>query len=361
MSHVILLEPYYGGSHKAFLKVLSGNLPFEFILLTLPPRKWKWRMRFSAMYFADELRRLPSSTISDCKSILCSPYVDVAAFKALAPAWVSRIPVATYFHENQFAYPVRKDDIRDFHFAVTNLTTAMASDRLAFNSEYNRSTFLDGVRGIVKKIPDMTIEDPADRIYEKSIILPPLMDFNEFDRTSVNPLPEGPPVILWNHRWEHDKDPETFFRTLFELDGQGVDFRLIVAGKSFRSRPDIFAAARESLAHRIVHFGYARSRKEYIRLLMRSDLVVSTANHEFFGIAVIEAVRAGCRPLLPARLSYPELFPEEFLYKTDIDLPEALIASLSKGRLSKEKAHELTDRFAWMSLADQYGEWLYNR
>ncbi len=46
----------------------------------------------------------------------------------------------------------------------------------------------------------------------------------------------------------------------------------------------------------------------------RKLIVVSTAWHEFFGISVIEAVRAGCRALLPRRLSYPELFPKEFLY-----------------------------------------------
>ena len=38
--------------------------------------------------------------------------------------------------------------------------------------------------------------------------------------------------------------------------------------------------------------------------------MLSTARHEFFGIAVAEALRAGCLPWLPARLSYPELLPE---------------------------------------------------
>jgi glycosyltransferase involved in cell wall biosynthesis len=45
----------------------------------------------------------------------------------------------------------------------------------------------------------------------------------------------------------------------------------------------------------------------------------SAAIQENFGISVIEAMLMGCVPLLPDRLSYPEILPEEFhehfLYK----------------------------------------------
>ncbi|MDH4280617.1 MAG: hypothetical protein OEW83_21340, partial [Acidimicrobiia bacterium] len=49
------------------------------------------------------------------------------------------------------------------------------------------------------------------------------------------------------------------------------------------------------------------TRSEYLAALHRCDLVVSCARHEFFGVAVVEAVASGCVPLLPNDLSYPEL------------------------------------------------------
>lgn len=78
---VLVLEPYYGGSHRSFLTGMA-RLPFDFDLLTLPARKWKWRMRISALYFADKLHK--SGKRYD--RILCSTFLDVAAFRGLGPA-----------------------------------------------------------------------------------------------------------------------------------------------------------------------------------------------------------------------------------------------------------------------------------
>jgi len=106
-----------------------------------------------------------------------------------------------------------------------------------------------------------------------------------------------------------------------------------------------------------VHFGYAENYEEYCMLLHQADIVVSTAVHEFYGIAVIEAVRAGCRPLLPKRLSYPELFDKKYLYGEG-----KLVRSLEKiiGRVRREggRGKEMTETFAWQALRLQYKSWL---
>lgn len=349
---ILVLEPYCGGSHQRFLAGLAAHLPFAFDLRGLPARGWKWRMRFSAPHYA---AMLPQNREHDL--VLCSTFVDVATLRGLGPAWLGQIPVLTYFHENQFAYPVQIEDERDMHFAVTNMMTAVASDRLAFNSAYNRETFLAGCAALCRRIPDMRLQ-LAESLLEKSEVLYPPVDFRDLDRWGSEPGSRSrTPVIVWNHRWEHDKDPEAFFAALFTLAAEGVDFQLILLGQSFVRQPEIFSRAIAQFDSRVLHAGFVRDHVDYCRLLSRGDIVVSTARHEFYGIAVIEAVRAGCRPLLPNRLSYPELFPGEFLYDEGNLLPR-LREALGQGRLGAERGRELTRRFCWEELAGRYQQWL---
>ena len=80
--NVLVVEPYYGGSHKQFLDGLAQHLPFRFRPMTLPARKWKWRMRLAAPHFARLLHRLDERF----DLVLCSTFLDVAAFRGLAPS-----------------------------------------------------------------------------------------------------------------------------------------------------------------------------------------------------------------------------------------------------------------------------------
>jgi len=353
---ILALEPYYGGSHKAFLDGLVSHLPYDFDLLTMPAHSWKWRMRLAAPYFAGLLQDRAERVISEYDCIFCSSLLDVATFKGMLPVRLRALPIFCYFHENQFAYPVQVAEERDVHFALTNLTTALAADRLAFNSRYNLESFLCGARTLMAKVPDMRLAGFEDAVREKSTVLYPALDFSEFD-AEYSCRGEGTlPVIVWNHRWEHDKNPDFFFRGLYSMAKNGISFQLIVLGKSFRSRPAVFAEAAEKLARQTVHFGHVESRREYCRLLRSADVVVSTALHEFYGIAVLEAVRSGCRPLVPDRLSYQEIFPESCRYR-DGDFSGQLAEALERKRLTPGEAATLTERFSWTTQRSRYRQW----
>lgn len=165
-------------------------------------------------------------------------------------------------------------------------------------------------------------------------------------------------MILWNHRWEYDKAPEAVFRVLSDLAARGMEFAVIVAGENYQTVPDAFERGRRELGERILHFGTA-TEDEYPGLLAAADIVVSTARHEFFGIAVLEAVAAGALPVLPARLSYPELVPatSPFLYGDDDELVERLAWALThpvERRLAAGQAREHARRFAWPVVAAAY-------
>jgi glycosyltransferase involved in cell wall biosynthesis len=180
----------------------------------------------------------------------------------------------------------------------------------------------------------------------------------------------GPLRILWAARWEHDKNPEDFFRALEILRWRSVEFRLSVIGEQFRETPEIFMRARQEFADRIDRWGYQDSRAEYEAALAEADVFVSTARHEFFGLCAVEAALAGAIPLLPNRLAYPEIFglgqnedADRFFYDGS---PEALAerladlaAFVAQGRSLVDQTGELGERlrrFEWPNLVPALDE-----
>ncbi len=299
---VLALEPYYGGSHRAFLDAWIAGSRHRWTLLTLPPFKWKWRMRHGAVTLAGEVAERQAAG-ERWDVVFASDMLNLAEFRGLAGAAVHALPAVVYFHENQLTYPVRVEKERDLHFALTNLSTALAASEVWFNSAFHRDAFLEAIPGMLERMPDHQPFEAVDRIRAKSCVRP----------QGIEPMPargrrEGGPLrILWAARWEFDKGPEILFEALERLRASGARFRLSVLGERFRRVPSVFAAARESLAEHVDRWGYLPRREDYLAALAEADVVVSTARHEFFGVGVAEAVAAGCYPLLPRRLAYPEI------------------------------------------------------
>jgi glycosyltransferase involved in cell wall biosynthesis len=196
----------------------------------------------------------------------------------------------------------------------------------------------------------------VDAIRAKSSFLYPGINLEEYSETERS---GQPPLIIWNHRWEFDKDPAAFFRAVEHLDSGNLKFNLALLGENFQACPNEFITAKEKYKN-ILCYGYA-PRSEYIQWLKRGTVIISTALQENFGISVIEAVHYGCIPLLPARLSYPEIIPEEYhpicLYSSEEELHRKLREILSRQGYYRKKCSGLfksMKKYSWNFLIEKY-------
>ena len=365
---ITLISPYHGGSHRAWAVGYQQHSSHDVDLLTMPDRYWKWRMHGGAVTLAR--RYMEQAYTSDL--LLATDMLDLTTFLALTRTRTANIPAVLYCHENQLTYPLPADGStgpmrrhmgeRDQHYAFINYASMMAADTVFFNSAFHRRSFLDALPNFLKNFREYNELGSIRRLAEKSEILPvglALRD-GQIDGISNDLTRKLPPLILWNQRWEYDKNPEAFFEALFVMADEGVPFRLALAGQEYGKRPLIFTQALERLAPQIVHVGHAE-RDEYEALMAETAVVLSTAHHEFFGISILESIHAGAFPILPDRLSYPELIPSpqhaHCLYADRDGLLERLRWALTHDDERTAVVRQLQPSIAqydWSRVAPQY-------
>ncbi|OED44593.1 glycosyl transferase family 1 [Endozoicomonas sp. (ex Bugula neritina AB1)] len=358
---ILLLSAYDALSHQYWRKGLVRAFPeHDWTVLSLPARYFSWRLRGNSLSWAFGERETLSAGYD---LLICTSMTDLSALKGLVPE-LARVPTLCYFHENQFAYPFSQKQQRSVEPLILNLYTALAADTVLFNTGYNRQTLLDGVKTLLKKLPDFVPANTLELIRDKSFVLPvPLPDnvFLTHQGNSALPL-----QVVFNHRWEYDKAPERMYAALQLLVKRQVPFRVHVVGQSFRQIPDVFSAMKQELEPYIGRWGYIDSVTEYRSLLQEADVVLSTAIHDFQGIAVLEGVAAGCRPVVPDRLAYPELFARCYRYSSFENDPGrealALADHLEKLSIAKQEGQwggvADIEALSWSALTPGYRDWL---
>ncbi len=337
---ILLLSAYRSDSHASWAKWLTRNLVADWRVLELPGRYFRWRIRGNPLSWLDELPELLHDWQPE--RILATSMVDIATIKGLFPQ-LAAVPVSYYFHENQFAYPQGEGQHNSVDPMMVQLYGALAADECLFNSDFNRQTFLTGVDALLKKLPDCKPSSLSDRLGKKSTVLP----------VPVNSVAAGkkiPGLIVWNHRWEYDKKPESFLPLLQLLKAQGVDFKLALLGARAQKIPAALTHIRNEFSAQILVDAMV-GRADYEYWLGAAEVVISTAIHEFQGLSVHEAVSAGAVPVVPDDLCYREQYPASLRYTPgDMNAAAQMIAGL------------LTEQFRPLpevkSSADAWRQWL---
>ena len=294
---ILSLQPFFGGSHQQFHEGWMKHSVHDWTTITLPDRHWKWRMRHSAIHFANEVgERVRAGEHWD--AIVCTDMMNAAEFRGLAPM-VREVPLVLYFHENQFAYPDRFHQERDQHFAFTNFVSSIAADQVWFNSGFNRDSMMAALRDSAKRWPDFVPHEAIDQVESKSSVEYPGIEIPSLNWQSIEQdrrerIASGQPLhLIWAARWEHDKNPAGLLEALRRLRDLGVPFQLSVIGQQYRTMPAEFKMIRTEFADVIQRWGYQPDRASYWQALCDADVFVSTATHEFFGLSAAEAIASG--------------------------------------------------------------------
>jgi len=308
---VLLLSAYEAFSHRQWRETLQRGLAdWEWFSLTLPPRHFSWRIRGNPLQWSIAERE---TLERDYDLVLATSMVDLATLRGLVPSLAS-VPTLLYFHENQFAYPEGRHRHGLLEAQMVSIYSALAADGLVFNSAFNRDSFLYGCAALLQGMPDAVPPGIGEVLAAKSRVLPVPVEIPDFDARST---PGGALQLIWNHRWEYDKNPDQLLEIATLLLDEDKEFTLHVVGQQFREQPDAFVPLKErlELGGALGHWGYIEDRRDYFSLLASCDVALSTSLHDFQGLSMLEACACGCAPLVPDRLVYPEWFAAEFRYR----------------------------------------------
>ena len=359
--NILYIEPFYSGSHKHWIDSYKKISKHNINILSLPGKHWKWRMHGASITLAEIFMKNNKSY----DLIIASDFLNLPLFKSLCHEKLGEIKIVIYFHENQITYPWSPNDQdiklkRDLHYAFINYSSSLISTHNLFNSQYHLDSYIKGLSKYLKLMPDYNNLNSIKRILSKSSVL---YLGCKLDNAVQNIKENETPIILWNNRWEYDKNPELFFNTLKKIKSEGVKFKLVVLGENFNKCPSIFIHSKEIFKNEILHIGYCETRSEYLNWLAKSDILPVTSIQDFFGISIVEAIAMNNYPILPNRLSYPELldaktFPEIF-YETEKQFHSLIIEVIKNYknlRNNVSKYRNIINRFNWPEIIDEYDE-----
>jgi glycosyltransferase involved in cell wall biosynthesis len=305
MARILLVEPFHGGSHGAWAEGLMAHSRHDVVAVSHPGAFWRWRMRGAALTLAQATDEVVHEH-GPPDVVLVSAMVDLARWLGFTRRFLGDPAVVLYLHENQLAYPLSPNQKADDEFPLCNWMSMAAADEVWCNSSFQLDGLLHALPALLEMAPDEPHTGFLPAVAGRCHVVPVGVDLVDVPARGSGAQLAEVPLVLWNQRWDHDKNPSAVFNALGRIADEGVAFSVAVVGENVRADPREFTAARERLGDRVVQFGFV-GREDYVDLLGRADVVVSAAHHEFFGIAVVEAMAAGCVPVLPNALSYPGL------------------------------------------------------
>jgi glycosyltransferase involved in cell wall biosynthesis len=357
--NIVIASGYHSGSHRSWAEGYADASVHDVSIVSLPGSFWQWRLTGGFVDLAAGIIGLAAED-GPPDVVLATSMVDVAGLRGMLARDGLDVPIALYMHENQITYPPLGRNRTERLYGLVNWTSLLAADSIAFNSEFHYDEVMEALPVLLREMPDERHDYLLDEVELRCGVLPvgcSLGDVLTLDK-------DDPPIVVWNHRWDRDKDPATFLRIMQTVADSGLDFRLALMGERFVKQRADHDVAVARLGDRVLVDGFP-ARADYVATLGRATVVMSTAPQEFFGISVVEGMHAGCFPILPNRLVYPERVPPELadrsLFTSEghaVALVSDVLVDPARFRADASALREITSEFDWSNVAPRYDAWL---
>ncbi|MGI5239083.1 hypothetical protein [Dactylosporangium sp. CA-139066] len=187
-----------------------------------------------------------------------------------------------------------------------DLGNVMAMDTVFLVSQYMADTMADTIGR------ELGLRVRAEFL-QKARVVGGTIDNQRLDAARV--AEDAGVTIVFNHSASPAKRPAVFFLAAREVLAARPDTRVLVTRRfapSAPGGPELYDLRRR-YPDRIV-LGDTMPTDDYFAWLWRSQIQVSTAFHESFGVSTVESIYAGCCSLLPPRGCYREITGEAGLY-----------------------------------------------
>lgn len=182
---------------------------------------------------------------------------------------------------------------------LLQMSGCLASDMVVYPSQY--------AYGMAKDTyGDYLSTSALSRLADKSTVnLFGMLDGNE--PYAPEATSDDKPVFVYNHRFQDYKDPQSTFLDVFGQLKQSYDF-------------EIWATHTSGQRTRPYHFDrdvYEPLRHDYLRRIAVPAINTINSVHETYCISMVDSMALGHLCVVPRRVTFPELFPEDYPFFFD--------------------------------------------
>nr|XP_033802477.1 glycosyltransferase-like domain-containing protein 1 isoform X3 [Geotrypetes seraphini] len=364
---VLIVEAFYGGSHKQLVDLLQEEIK-GCIIHTLPAKKWHWRARTAALYF---MQTIPPN--ENYRVLFASSVLNLAELIALRPD-LGKLKKVLYFHENQLIYPVQKCQERDFQYGYNQILSCLVADVVVFNSNFNMESFLASVSKFLKLIPDHRPKDLDKLIRPKCQVLHFPIKFPNVNRF----LPECK-RIRFQKASEVGGEADAYLSeglhsqrkigaTEILVKNSALDLESVLCTTQQGGPHKLLTTPEEQIKSKPSEGTNPCQEKDKQLMTYSPDSSLAKMDDQQRPLHIVwphrwlEAVYCGCYPLCPKALVYPELFPAEYLYSTPEQLykklqnfcrkPDIVRKHLYKGEMAPFSWAALRSKFRFLLTAE---------